>query len=84
MAQDDTLRILMAFLAEEAKVPPGDPDFTPEVDLFDFGYVDSFGLVRLIEWVKERFGVDLGNADFYADLRAAARIARFIDERRPA
>ena len=84
MTEGGTLQALMDFIRQEGDIPGDDPDFGQDIDLFDFGYVDSFGLVRLIEWVSERFGVDIGNADFYADLRTAAGIAAHIDARRAA
>lgn len=79
-----SLQSVLTFIRDEGDVPAGDPDFGPEVDLFDYGYLDSFGLVRLIEWGQTTFGVDLGNADFHAELRSPARIAAWIDEHRAA
>jgi hypothetical protein len=84
MSAGGTLEALLAFIRDEGNVPPDDADFGPDVDLFDFGYLDSFGLVRLTEWTRERFGFDMGNADFYAGVRTAAQIADYIDRERPA
>ncbi|MGB8273642.1 MAG: acyl carrier protein [Alphaproteobacteria bacterium] len=74
----------MDFIRAEANVAPTDPDFSDAADLFDLGYLDSFSLVRLIEWAKDRFGTDIGNADFFNDLRTAGRIADHIDTVRAA
>jgi len=83
MSYSDIGSEILEFIRTEAEVPDDDPDFGPDVDLFDLGYVDSFMIVRLIAMVQDRFGVDLGNEDFYADaLRTAAGIAAFVQRRR--
>ena len=68
----------------QAKVADSDIDFGPSIDLFDYGYLDSFAVVEMIEMVQERWGVDLTNTDFYGQhIRSIEAIARHIAERRP-
>ncbi len=70
---------LAAFIRERAGVKADDVDFGPTVDLFDYGYLDSFATVEMIERVQERFGVDLGTVDFYGEnIRSIDAIAALI------
>lgn len=74
---------LTEFIRRRAEVRDDDRDFSATVDLFDYGYLDSFGTVEMIELVQDRFGVDLGNVDFYGGgLRSIAAISRLVAERR--
>jgi Acyl carrier protein len=41
----------------------GDPDYTTEINLFDYGYVDSLGASELIMFAEERFGVTISQRD---------------------
>ena len=57
---------LRAYVVERYAISPGDADFTDDVHLFDYGYVDSFGAVELISFVQESFGVKIDQADLIA------------------
>ena len=37
--------------------------FLPDVDLFDYGYLDSFGVVELLLEIKNVFEVDLSKRE---------------------
>ena len=37
--------------------------FSRSVDLFDTGYLDSLGVVRLIAFIEERYAIQLGAAE---------------------
>ena len=72
--------VLEGGIREIAEVLEDDIDFSATVDLFDYGYLDSFGIVNLIAFVQGRFGVDMTNTDFYGeDLRTIHAISRYID-----
>ncbi|MDR1412371.1 MAG: acyl carrier protein, partial [Actinomycetes bacterium] len=32
-----------------------DPDYTDDADIFDLGFVDSFGAVEIIAWIEDSF-----------------------------
>lgn len=73
---------LAEFIRRQAKVAADDIDFGPAVDLFDYGYLDSFAVVEMIEMVQDRWGVDLTNTDFYGDrIRSVGAIASHIADR---
>ncbi len=85
MDSQDALEYLMQMIREDQKIPGDDPDFSPDVDLFDYGYIDSFGIVNLIASVKQSYGVDMSMVDFYEpDYRTVRGIARFVDGRKGA
>ena len=70
------------FVRAQAKVAPSDDLFSDTVDLLDYGYIDSFGIVGLIELMSSKFGVDLANVDFYdKSNRTIAGIAAAADAR---
>ena len=74
---------LLAAIRADQSIPEDDRDFTPSVDLFDYGYLDSFGVVSLIARVSESFGVDLSRLDFYQpEYRNIAGIAAYIGANR--
>lgn len=83
MDSQDALEFLMQMIREDQKIPGDDPDFSADVDLFDYGYIDSFGIVNLIASVKQSYGVDMSMVDFYEpDYRTVRGIARFVDGRK--
>ena len=70
---------LAAAIRADQSIPADDQDFTPTVDLFDYGYLDSFGVVSLIAQVSQQFGVDMSRLDFYeAGYRNIDGIAAYI------
>jgi acyl carrier protein len=78
MAQD-VAAALLSFLRQLDPANAKDPHLTAEVDLIDGGYIDSFGMVELIAWVQDQYGVDLSSADFYeGQMRKVAGIAAAI------
>lgn len=50
-----------AFVRGEGQVAPDDPDFDHAVELFDEGYLDSLGVVRLIQFVEATFDLTLSD-----------------------
>ncbi len=57
---------LRAYIVERYVIPEDDADFTDDVHLFDYGYVDSFGAVDLVGFVQEAFGIKVSQADTIA------------------
>ncbi|MFI5835942.1 acyl carrier protein [Micromonospora sp. NPDC051300] len=49
--------VIAQFIVEEflPDVPPGELDV--DLDLIDNGVIDSLGLLKVIAWLEERFGV---------------------------
>ena len=40
-----------------------DPDFTNDVQMFNEGFVDSFGAVEIIHFVEETYGIQITQRD---------------------
>ena len=75
----DIKQNLRDFIVQRFTVPAGDPEFTDDVHLFDYGYVDSFGAVELVEFVQEQFGVQVSQADLMAyPMNTINEIATFV------
>lgn len=56
----DTLR---GYIIEYAQIEPDEPDFSDDVDLFDYGFVDSLGATEIVLFLEETFGVEITQAD---------------------
>ena len=62
-------------------VDPGELD--RDLDLLDTGVVDSLGVLRLIAWIDQRYGLGLGNAEVTLDdFRTVSAISDLIDRER--
>lgn len=73
---------LNTYIREHFKVPPTDPDFSEEVHLFDYGYIDSFGAVELTNFVQNQFHIPITESDLVAyPLNSIREIATFIQQR---
>lgn len=78
---DDICQKLEAMVRATGNVPAGATDFNFDTDLFDYGYLDSFGIVELIAAIDKEFGIDVSNEDFYRDLRTIRAIAERLASR---
>lgn len=47
------------FVRTVGQVAPDDPQFSQDIELFDAGYLDSLGVVRLILFIESTFTVAL-------------------------
>jgi D-alanine--poly(phosphoribitol) ligase subunit 2 len=66
MEIEEIKKILRDYIVERYAIPAGDADFTDDVHLFDYGYVDSFGAVDLVSFVQETFGITISQGDLIA------------------
>ena len=74
---------LRSFIQERFEVSETDPDFSNDVHLFDYGYVDSFGAVELNSFVEKTFAIKVTPSDLIAfPLNTIQEIAAFIARRR--
>lgn len=56
----DTLR---DYIIQYASIEPDEPDFSDDVDLFDYGFVDSLGATEIVLFLEETFGIEITQAD---------------------
>ena len=66
MEIEEISKTLRDYIVERYAVPAGDAEFTDDVHLFDYGYVDSFGAVDLVSFVQETFGITISQGDLIA------------------
>jgi acyl carrier protein len=52
---------LETFIRARFQVPADDPRFDHEIDLWTEGYLDSLGVVEVIEFVQETFNIVIPN-----------------------
>lgn len=41
----------------------GDPDYTTDVNLFDYGFLDSVGATEVILWLEETYNIEISQKD---------------------
>lgn len=63
MDVSDVMTELRTFIRQEFKIQDRDRDFNDDVHLFDYGYVDSFGAVRILSFIETQFGVTISDTD---------------------
>ena len=67
------------FIRAQFSVSPTDPGFDRETDLFEGGYVDSAGIVELLEFLAEEFDVEIPDDDLLSDdFSSIAGMARSV------
>lgn len=56
-----------------------DAEFTVDVHLFDYGYIDSFGATELIAYIEETYDIEVTKKDLMLHpLNTISEIASFI------
>ncbi len=63
MTMEDILYALDAFVREHFEIEADDEDYSTDVNLFDYGYVDSMGATEIILFAEERFGIHITQKD---------------------
>ena len=70
------------FIRSQFEVAETDAEFGDDVHLFDYGYVDSFGAVKIIRFVKSEFGVEITDRDLVVEsLNTVREIASLVHRR---
>jgi len=79
---DQLKQTLRHHVVQHYNIPADDAEFTDDVHLFDYGYVDSFGAVDLVGFVETSFGIKISHADLTAyPLNSINEIATFVSLR---
>lgn len=77
--------MLQDFIRRRYSVAGDDPDFSNTVNLFDYGYVDSFGMVDLIAFVESTFHITISESDLVTSpLNTIDEIAEFVIHKKAA
>ncbi len=73
---------LRRFVQERFTIPENDPDFSDDIDLFNYGYIDSIGAVELTGFVEREFGVRFTDSDWVTfPLSSIREISAFVAKR---
>lgn len=84
MQVSEVMQELNRFIRTTFRVADDDPEFQDDVHIFDYGYVDSFGAVRIIEFIAERFGVQITDQDLVTHpLNTVREIGTLVHSRLP-
>ena len=54
---------LREFIINYAQIDPEDPDFSDDVHLFDYGFVDSLGATEIVLFLEKTFNLEITQAD---------------------
>jgi acyl carrier protein len=55
------------FLRTQYLIADDDPVFTRTVDIYESGYVDSIGVVELLAFISDEFGVEVPEDELLSD-----------------
>jgi acyl carrier protein len=67
------------FIRTQFSVSSADPGFDRGVDLFEGGYVDSMGIVELLEFLSQEFDVQIPDDDLLSeDFSSIMGIAQIV------
>ena len=82
MDVDEVSSALCKFVRQQFGIPENDPDFNNEVDLFNYGYIDSFGAMELTSFIENQFCIRLTESDWVTfPLNTIQEIASFVSKR---
>ena len=65
--RDSIVAKVRDFVVAESEVPTDDPEFTDDVHLFESGYLDSLGVVRLLVFIETAFGAKLDESHLFSE-----------------
>ena len=74
---------LRNYIRENYRIPQDDPDFSDSVNIYDYGFVDSFGSVQLKTFVESKFAVQFSQKDLTTvPLNSVDQMATFVVKRK--
>jgi len=78
----DVAKKLDTHIREMANVDANSPDLNDDTHIFDYGFVDSFGAVALVEFVERTFSIKVTDKDLVTrPLNTIREIATLVLER---
>lgn len=66
MTEQDVAAAVEEFARREFSIKPSDRRFDRKVDLFEDGYVDSIGVIELIQFLERTFAMEIPEADLFS------------------
>jgi methoxymalonate biosynthesis acyl carrier protein len=78
----DLLQQLEAHIRTRYDIDADDDEFTKDVHLFDYGYIDSIGATALIAHIEQTYGIQVTNQDLMLyPMNTVQEIADFIHKK---
>lgn len=82
MAIEEIKSTIMAYIMDKFQIEQDDEEFTPDVHLFDYGYIDSFGATELISFIETKYGIEVTKKDLMlTSLNTVNEIASFVEKK---
>ena len=83
MTEQDVAAAVEEFARREFSIKPSDRRFDRTVDLFEDGYVDSVGVIELIEFLERTFVIEIPEEDLFSpEFSTIDGIARIVARNR--
>jgi acyl carrier protein len=83
VTEQDVAAAVEAFARREFSIKDSDQRFDRTVDLFEDGYVDSIGVIELIQFLERTFAIDIPEADLFSpEFSSIDGIARIVTRNR--
>jgi acyl carrier protein len=83
VTEQDVAAAVEEFARREFSIKDSDQRFDRTVDLFEDGYVDSIGVIELIQFLERTFAIDIPEADlFSSEFSSIDGIARIVTRNR--
>lgn len=81
-AADDTAELIRGFIKQRFPLASS-KELTQELSLLDSGIVDSLGVLDLVGFVEEQFGIEVQDDDLVPEnFDSIDALTRFVKERR--
>lgn len=78
----DLLQQLEDHIRSRYEIEADDDDFTVDVHLFDYGYIDSIGATALIAHIEKTYGIQVTNQDLMLySMNTVREITDFIQQK---
>jgi len=82
VAADDTAELIHGFIKQRFPLASS-KELTQELSLLDSGIVDSLGVLDLVGFIEEQFGIEAGDEDLVPEnFDSIEALTRFVKERR--
>jgi acyl carrier protein len=66
VTEQDVAAAVEEFARREFSIKPSDRRFDRKTDLFEDGYVDSIGVIELIQFLERTFAIEIPEADLFS------------------
>jgi methoxymalonate biosynthesis acyl carrier protein len=76
---EEIAKYLEQHIREHYEIDADDEDFSRDVHLFDYGFIDSIGATTLIAHIEGKYGIEVTNQDLMLySLNTVNEIAQYI------